>query len=59
MKLISHFEAASLSTAELHALHRQALIDFAAAARGSEARRKALATLDVIETVLATRLDSS
>ena len=55
MTLISRFDAAARSTTELHALHTKALRDFAAAARGSKARRDALATLEVIETELASR----
>ena len=57
MNIISRFEAASHSTAELYALHTQALRDFALAARGSNARRKALATLDIVEAELAMRPD--
>lgn len=55
MKLISRFEAASYSTTELHALHTQALRAFATAARGSENRRNALASLEAIEAELAAR----
>ena len=55
MTLISRFDAASRSTTELHALYTKALRDFAAASRGSNARRDALATLEAIETALASR----
>ena len=55
MKLISRFEASSRSTTELHALHTQTLQAFSAAARGSETRRNALASLEAIEAELAAR----
>ena len=55
MKLITRFEAASRSTTELHALRTQAMRAFASAARGSENRRKALASLEAIEAELVVR----
>ncbi|WP_420412392.1 hypothetical protein [Roseibium sp.] len=55
MKLITRFEAASRSTRELHALHSEAVVAFAHAARGSEARRNALSSLHNIEAELAMR----
>jgi len=55
MKLISRFEAATRSTTELHALHTQAMQAFATAARGSQTRRDALASLEAIEAELAAR----
>jgi|GEM_PF-1467500 len=55
MKLISRFEAAARNTHELHALHTQALQAFAMAVRGSQIRRDALASLEVIEAELAAR----
>jgi hypothetical protein len=45
MKLLTRFELASKSTSELHALHREALKAFNAAARGTQEYRDALATL--------------
>ena len=58
MKLISRFEAASRSTAELHGLLAEAFNAFAAAPRGSQERRDALATLQNIEDELASRTPS-
>ncbi|MFY0310867.1 hypothetical protein ACFMBG_13325 [Leisingera sp. D0M16] len=55
MKRISRSEAASLGTADLYSLRKQAFIAFAAAARGSREQRDALATMRTIEDVLATR----
>lgn len=55
MKLISRFEAATRSTTELHGLHTQALYAFTKAARGSQTRREALASLEAIEAELAAR----
>lgn len=55
MKLVSRFEAASRSTAELHGLLTKAFNTFAAAPRGSEQRRDALASMRNIENELATR----
>jgi len=56
MKLITRFELASKRTSELHALHREALIAFTAAARGTQGRRDALATLVNLEAEIAARL---
>lgn len=56
MKLISRFEAASRSTAELHGLLGQAVLAFAAAPRGSQKRRDVLNTIRNIENELATRV---
>jgi hypothetical protein len=55
MKLVSRFEAASRSTAELHGLFREAFNAFAGAPRGSEVRRAALSSLENIEDELASR----
>ena len=55
MKLVSRFEAASRSTAELHGLLGEAHRAFACAARGSQDRYDALATIRNIENELATR----
>lgn len=49
MKLVSRFEAASLSTAELHGLLGQALLAFAVAPRSSQERR------DVLESIRSIR----
>ena len=45
MKLVTRFEAASRSTAELHGLLREAFNAFAAAPRGSIERDNALASM--------------
>ena len=58
MKLVSRFEAASRSTAELHGLLTKAFNAFAAAPRGSHQRRDALASMRNIEDELATRVPS-
>ena len=55
MKLVSRFEAATLSTAELCGLRKEAFIAFSAAPRGSEEQRDALATMRNIESELAMR----
>ncbi|WP_081534486.1 hypothetical protein [Rhodovulum sp. P5] len=55
MKLISHFDAAALGTAELHALRRDAFEAFMSAARGSQERLDAFASLEAIEVELASR----
>ena len=55
MKLVTRFEAATKTTTELHALHTQALQAFTHAARGSDIRRDALASLETIEAELAAR----
>ncbi|MDJ1008622.1 MAG: hypothetical protein QNJ13_12450 [Paracoccaceae bacterium] len=55
MKLISRFQAASLGTAELYGLRKEAFIAFVAAPRGSQKQRNALATMRTIEDELATR----
>ena len=55
MKLVSRFEAASRSTAELYGLRKEAFVAFNAAARGSREQRKALATMRNIEHELAKR----
>ena len=56
MKLVTRFEAASLSTAQLHGLFREAFNAFAVAPRGSQERRDALASLENIEAELASRM---
>ena len=55
MKLVSRFEAASRSTAELHGLLAEAVNAFANAPRSSQERREALATMRNIEDELAAR----
>ena len=55
MKLVSRFEAASRSTAELQGLLTKAFNAFAIAPRGSNQRRDALASMRNIEDELATR----
>ncbi|WP_430449399.1 hypothetical protein [Rhodophyticola sp.] len=55
MKLVSRFEAASRSTAELHGLLSEAFNAFAAAPRGSQQHRDALQSMRNIEAELATR----
>lgn len=55
MKLLTRFELASKRTSELHALHRDALTAFNAAARGTQDRRDALASLANIEAELHSR----
>ena len=55
MKLVTRFEAASRSTAELHGLLREAFNAFAAAARGSQERHNALQSMHNIEAELAVR----
>lgn len=55
MKLVSRFEAASLCTAELHGLLKEAFTAFATAPRGSQERRDALDAMRTIEDELATR----
>lgn len=56
MKLVSRFEAAFRSTAELHGLLAEAFNAFAAAPRGSQKRRDALQSMRNIEDVLAVRM---
>jgi len=55
MTLVSRFEAASRSTAELHSLLAETFNAFAAAPRGSQERRDALQSMRNIEEELATR----
>ncbi len=55
MKLVTRFEAASRSTAELHGLYREAFNAFAGAPRGSQEYRDALTSLRNIEDELASR----
>ena len=55
MKLVSRFEAASRSTAELHGLLSEAFNAFAVAPRGSRERRDALRSMRNIEDELAVR----
>lgn len=56
MKLVSQFEAATLGTAELFSLRKEAFIALADAPRGSQAQRNALASMRTIERELAKRL---
>lgn len=55
MKLVSKFKAATLGTAELFGLRKEAFIAFAAAPRGSQAQRNALTSMRAIENELAKR----
>ncbi len=55
MKLVTRFEAASRSTAELHGLLTEAFNAFAAAPRGSQQRRDALQSMRNIEDELGAR----
>ncbi len=55
MKLVSRFEAASRSTAELHGLLAKAFNAFCAAPRSSAERHDALQSMRNIEDELATR----
>jgi beta-phosphoglucomutase-like phosphatase (HAD superfamily) len=55
MKLVSQFEAATLGTAELFGLRKEAFIAFADAPRGSQAARDALCSMRTIENELAAR----
>ena len=55
MKLLTRFELASKSTGELYALHREALKAFARAARGTQERRDAHATIANLKTEIASR----
>ena len=55
MKLVSRFEAASRSTAELHGLLAEAFNAFANAPRSSQERRDALQSMRIIEDELAAR----
>ncbi len=55
MKLVSRFEAASLGTAELHGLLKEAQLAFSVAPRSSQERRDALESIRNIENELAMR----
>ena len=55
MKLISRFEAATRSAAELFCLRKEAFIAFSAAPRGSQEQRNALGSMRNIERELASR----
>ena len=55
MKLVSQFEAATLGTAELFSLRKEAFIAFSTAPRGSQEQRNALASMHTIENELAKR----
>jgi hypothetical protein len=55
MKLITRFELASKRTSELHALHREALKVFNRAARGTQERRDALASISNLEAEIRAR----
>ena len=55
MKLVTRFEAASRSTAELHGLLTEAFNAFAAAPRGTQQRRNALQSMRNIEDELGAR----
>ena len=58
MKLVSQFEAATLGTAELLGLRKEAFIAFAYAPRGSQEHRNALASMQAVENELAKRKPS-
>lgn len=55
MKLITRYDAQKLSLEELHGLFREAFNAVAAAPRGSQDRRDALNSLEVVERELASR----
>ena len=55
MKLVSRFEAATLGTAELYGLRKEAFIAFSGAALGSQEQRNALTSMRAIEKELAIR----
>ncbi|WP_127144663.1 hypothetical protein [Pelagibacterium montanilacus] len=55
MKLVTHFEAATRSTAELRALLSMAFAAAASASPCSQARRDALTSIRTIEIELARR----
>ncbi|MCR9196527.1 MAG: hypothetical protein NXH88_17445 [Hyphomonas sp.] len=55
MKLITRFEAATLSTVQLYGLRKEAFIAFAAAPRDSHEQRNALASMRNVEAELAIR----
>lgn len=55
MKLMTQFEAARRTSAELHSFYREAFNALATAPRGSEDRRNAMASLTNIERELASR----
>ena len=55
MKLITRFEAATLSTVQLYGLRKEAFIAFTAAPRDSQEQRNALASMRNIEAELAIR----
>lgn len=58
MKLVSRFEAATLGTAQLYGLRKEAFIAFSAAPRGSQVQRDALASMRTIENELTKRTPS-
>lgn len=55
MELVTRFEAAKLSTVQLHGLRKEAFIAFTGAPRDSEVQRTALASMRHIENELAAR----
>jgi len=56
MKLLSRFEAATLGTAHLYGLRKDAFVAFCAAPRGSQAQHDAMCTMRTIENELAVRV---
>ena len=56
MRLITRFELASRSRAELHALFRQATLELTRSEANSPERRTALASLETIEAELRSRM---
>lgn len=55
MKLLTRFELASKSIGELYALHSDTLKGFNAAARGTQERRDAFASLVNLEDEISAR----
>jgi len=59
MKLITRFEAAALSTANLYGLYREMFNELARSTPNSADRRNALASLETIQAELALRLQEN
>ena len=55
MKLVTQFQAATLSTVQLYGLRKEAFLAFTAAPRDSQDQRNALASMLNIENELAYR----
>lgn len=56
MKLITHFELATRSTSELHALYREIFNALVRSAPGSDERRNCLASLENVRSEMRNRL---